>query len=229
MASIILLCGHGLVPHVVESGFTVVVACAQLLPWLAGPHMFAYVFIRLFVFPHLVGAACQISLLIPSDGHPNVVRYFARVDSGEFIYLVLERCECTLAQAIARCAAERRKAYRRIVPAGSDMVWNNVTRLVLVPPPSEPTRRFLFELVSGVARLHDLRIVHRDLKPHNILLSSMDVVVEYGEEKDGAGGECRCAWQRGGDGYPKALWSQCVAVSSWRVCVSAWVRWLPNR
>jgi hypothetical protein len=57
----------------------------------------------------------QISLLIPSDGHPNVVRYFARVDSGEFIYLVLERCECSLAQAIARCAIERRKAYRRLV------------------------------------------------------------------------------------------------------------------
>jgi serine/threonine protein kinase len=103
-----------------------------------------------------------------------VVRYFARVDDGEFIYLVLERCECSLAQALARCAIERRKVYRRMAPGGMEGLWNPATRLVLVPPPSDATRRFMRELVSGVAHLHDLRIVHRDIKPHNILLSSME-------------------------------------------------------
>ena len=49
----------------------------------------------------------------------------------------------------------------------------------------------MVQLVSGVARLHDLRIVHRDIKPHNILLSTMDAVIEYGDSNvvvnDGAG------------------------------------------
>ncbi len=68
---------------------------------------------------HVTHVLPQISILIPADGHANVVRYFARYEHGEFIYLALERCECTLALAVARCAAERQKAYRRLIVAGA--------------------------------------------------------------------------------------------------------------
>ena len=49
-------------------------------------------------FYHL--AQREIRLLISSDGHPNVVRYFAKEEHGEFIYLSLELCVKTLADAI---------------------------------------------------------------------------------------------------------------------------------
>ncbi len=38
----------------------------------------------------------EMSLLIRSDGHPNVVRYFLKEERGEFIYLALQLCSMTL-------------------------------------------------------------------------------------------------------------------------------------
>lgn len=116
----------------------------------------------------------QIDLLVKSDGHPNVVRYFATEDVGQFIHLVLERCECTLASEVALCA-RRREAAVHSATAGkaSKRGWD--VALVKAPPPSDATRRFLLELVLGVAHLHRMRIIHRDLKPHNILLAEVPV------------------------------------------------------
>lgn len=34
----------------------------------------------------------EISLLIKSDGHPNVVRYFIKEERNDFIYLGLQLC-----------------------------------------------------------------------------------------------------------------------------------------
>lgn len=31
-------------------------------------------------------------------------------------------------------------------------------------------KKFLFQLISGIARTHEKRVVHRDLKPANILI-----------------------------------------------------------
>jgi hypothetical protein len=38
----------------------------------------------------------EISLLIESDGHPNVVRYHLKETRGDFVYLALELCDLSL-------------------------------------------------------------------------------------------------------------------------------------
>jgi hypothetical protein len=43
----------------------------------------------------------EISLLIRSDGHPNVVRYFLREIKSEFVYLALQLCEMSLRDFIS--------------------------------------------------------------------------------------------------------------------------------
>ena len=40
----------------------------------------------------------EIQILIQSDAHPNVVRYFAKESDGQFVYLVLEKCQGTLGE-----------------------------------------------------------------------------------------------------------------------------------
>lgn len=42
----------------------------------------------------------EISALILSDEHPNIVRCFAMEEDAEFVYLALERCKCTLSDAM---------------------------------------------------------------------------------------------------------------------------------
>lgn len=38
----------------------------------------------------------EISLLIRSDGHANVVRYFTKEQKSDFVYLGLQLCDMTL-------------------------------------------------------------------------------------------------------------------------------------
>lgn len=45
----------------------------------------------------------EISLLLDSDGHTNVLRYYAKEQHGEFVYLALELCSMTLADIIEGC------------------------------------------------------------------------------------------------------------------------------
>ena len=61
----------------------------------------------------------EISLLIESDGHPNVVRYFLKEIRGDFVYLALELCDLSLHDLIGNIRSkldrtkseeERRKA-----------------------------------------------------------------------------------------------------------------------
>lgn len=65
-------------------------------------------------------ATREISLLIKSDGHPNVVRYYSMEDSDpDFLYLALELCEGSLAEAIEKCARQRQKAANKAATGGS--------------------------------------------------------------------------------------------------------------
>ena len=85
----------------------------------------------------------EISLLIQSDQHPNVLRYYAKEEDASFIYIALEKCAGSLQDLIDR-------------PSNHP----DADRLLI-----------LHSMMTGLAHLHSLNIVHRDLKPANILLT----------------------------------------------------------
>mmetsp|Transcript_21185 Transcript_21185/g.52092 ORF Transcript_21185/g.52092 Transcript_21185/m.52092 type:complete len:1404 (+) Transcript_21185:1446-5657(+) len=101
------------------------------------------------------GADREISLLIESDGHPNVVRYFLKEIRGDFVYLALELCDLSLHDLIV--------VLRQHHEQQTSVSGNSIC---------SPTKFVLQQIASGVKHLHSLRIVHRDLKPQNILLAT---------------------------------------------------------
>jgi serine/threonine-protein kinase/endoribonuclease IRE1 len=94
----------------------------------------------------------DISLLIKSDCHPNVVRYFLKEVRGDFVYLALELCDLSLHDMIGSMNSQKAK----------EMQSNGVSPAV---------QSTMLQIASGIRHLHSLRIVHRDLKPANILLA----------------------------------------------------------
>lgn len=97
----------------------------------------------------------EISLLIESDGHPNVVRYFLKELRGDFVYLALELCDMSLHDLINTLRSHNHDLQDK---------ENSATFLRAV-------RNVLNQIACGVRHLHYLRIIHRDLKPANILLA----------------------------------------------------------
>uniref|UniRef100_A0A6U5FW69 non-specific serine/threonine protein kinase n=1 Tax=Corethron hystrix TaxID=216773 RepID=A0A6U5FW69_9STRA len=103
----------------------------------------------------------EISLLIESDGHPNVVRYFLKEVAGEFVYLALELCELSLQDAIVA-----------LVKVGEGKgTPKTLDQTVECPKIAPGVQHALWQIARGVRHLHRLHIVHRDLKPQNILLA----------------------------------------------------------
>lgn len=98
----------------------------------------------------------EISLLIRSDGHAGVVRYFLKEAQGDFVYLALQLCEMSLRDFI----------FNQQPPARGKDRGTGVLQVV-----EDEVRTSLLQVAQGLAHLHALRIVHRDLKPHNILLA----------------------------------------------------------
>lgn len=94
----------------------------------------------------------EIGALIVSDEHPNVVRCFAMEEDNEFIYLALEKCVGTLADAVS--TQEGRRKF--VGPDGT---------------PTEYALQVARDVGLGLGALHSQGIVHRDLKPHNVLLT----------------------------------------------------------
>ena len=85
----------------------------------------------------------EIGLLIQSDQHSCVLRYYAKEEDASFIYIALEKCAGSLQDLV-------REPQRF--------------------PGAEPLR-VLHDMLLGLAHLHAINIVHRDIKPQNILLS----------------------------------------------------------
>eukprot|EP00808_Paulinella_micropora_P019135 g60556.t1 len=95
-------------------------------------------------------AAQEVALLIASDQHPNVVRYYAQEEDDYFIYIALERCYGNLEKLVYTQATEAKHQ----TDALNDQRWR---------------RQLLQHMALGLQHLHALKIVHRDLKPANIL------------------------------------------------------------
>lgn len=78
----------------------------------------------------------EISLLIQSDQHPHVVRYFAKEQNDLFVYLALEYCPYTLETFFEQ------------------HINCSLTKF-----------HILYQLTMAIEHIHSLGIVHRDLKP----------------------------------------------------------------
>jgi hypothetical protein len=89
----------------------------------------------------------EISLLIESDGHPNVVRYFLKEVRGDFVYLALELCDLSLHDLILKLKSR----------------WGQREKEHVSPlsPVSFAAKNVLYQIANGVKHLHTLRIVHR--------------------------------------------------------------------
>ncbi|KAI1428097.1 hypothetical protein F5Y12DRAFT_74131 [Xylaria sp. FL1777] len=94
-------------------------------------------------------ATQETQLLLESDHHQNVIRYYAMSKNDSFLYIALELCQASLSDIV-----DRPNQFPELARAGE----------MDLP-------RVLLQIANGLSFLHDLRIVHRDLKPQNILVT----------------------------------------------------------
>ncbi|KAJ2346704.1 bifunctional endoribonuclease/protein kinase ire1 [Coemansia sp. RSA 2673] len=92
----------------------------------------------------------EVKVLQDSDSHPNVIRYYCTEREGHFLYIALELCTGSLADAIMRAP----------VAVAASQLLATITK-----------RKAMYQLACGLHHLHALKLVHRDIKPQNILIA----------------------------------------------------------
>ncbi|KAJ2025119.1 bifunctional endoribonuclease/protein kinase ire1, partial [Coemansia sp. S85] len=92
----------------------------------------------------------EVKVLQDSDSHPNVIRYYCTEQVGHFMFIALELCSGSLADAIMRPS----------MASVASQLLATITK-----------RKVMYQLASGLHHLHALKLVHRDIKPQNILIA----------------------------------------------------------
>eukprot|EP00038_Savillea_parva_P014206 m.10268 g.10268 ORF g.10268 m.10268 type:complete len:1073 (-) comp2732_c0_seq1:177-3395(-) len=106
----------------------------------------------------------EVDLLRRSDDHPNVIRYFAKEEGPEFLYIGLELCVGTLVHVV-----EGPDSATGPSPGDGGLSPDVMAQL--------DRKRLAREMLQGLMHLHALQVVHRDLKPQNVLLTHRLTVV----------------------------------------------------
>lgn len=139
--------------------------------------------VKRLVRTHHDVAVKEIQILIASDQHPNVVRWYGVEHDQDFVYLSLERCACNLndliylysecfqSQAITKdqyseFSNENTVRFHKILENNKDIKFWKANG-----DPTLQLLKLMRDVVSGIAHLHQLGIIHRDLKPQNVLIN----------------------------------------------------------
>eukprot|EP00918_Siedleckia_nematoides_P013968 GHVU01030332.1.p1 GENE.GHVU01030332.1~~GHVU01030332.1.p1 ORF type:complete len:138 (-),score=15.13 GHVU01030332.1:1599-2012(-) len=115
--------------------------------------------------------------------HPNVVALLEVAYSDRQLWLVFEFCQSDLKGVIKALTIEQRSNLQDMAQKGEKPTWDTHPGVVAANRcglPLEKAKKFLYQLLDGLAYMHALRILHRDLKPQNLLVDLSGESVSLG-------------------------------------------------